>query len=184
MADQKDFSYYQVYLQAGIGQLQDYLLSDELFWPLGIQGYLNLTLGGLLYYQRCAHALVVTASEQRLYQKISSELDSSRTRWRVAWQRKATWEFQSRLRQWGQALNEIRHEAEKNVPYYHSEVRTRVILSLLIPEVGELTSADQEQYESQNVLLRTMLKTGAFIWGPELEPAFPQDEFWYLWGQP
>ena len=184
MADHQVFSYYQNYLQAGIAELQNYLLSDDLFRPMGLSGYPNLTLGGLLYFQRCASALAATDFQRNTFQKISTDLDVSRTRWRVAWEQKAARGFQSRLRQWGQVLNEIRSEPEKNAPYYRYEVRTRAMLTLLRPESGDLAPADREQYESQNLLLRALLQPSAFIWEPDLEPAFPQTEFWYLWGLP
>ncbi len=31
-----DFAYYRVYLQAGLQEVERYLLSNELFWPLNI----------------------------------------------------------------------------------------------------------------------------------------------------
>ena len=52
MVEPLDFTYYQNYLQAGLGNLETYLLSDQLFGHLGLASpvgrtYPNLTLGGL-----------------------------------------------------------------------------------------------------------------------------------------
>jgi hypothetical protein len=40
----------RAYLEAGIPELEDYLLSDELYWPISARGHNlpRLTIGGLL----------------------------------------------------------------------------------------------------------------------------------------
>ena len=183
-----DFAYYQVYLQAGIEEAEGYLLSDQLFWPLSIssapsaKSYPKLTLGGLLLYQAYARPLARTASQNVDLQQIENQIDALRTRWRVAWERKAGWEFTSRLRQWGNAIKEIRIDPENNLGYYRYEVRWRVILDFLQADLRDIEAASLEHLDSLDLLLRALFAPGNFIWEPELANEFPVDRFWYLWG--
>jgi len=184
------FSYYRVYLQAGIREAERYLLSNVLFWPLNIApavsepSYPNLTLGGLLLYGACARTLVETGSQIAEMRKIDSEIDMIRTRWQVAWDRKAAWEFKSRLRQWGNVLKEIRVDPEDNIAYYHYEVRPRVFLNLLQAEIKSIDPAHQEHLDGLDLMLGAIFAPGDFIWEPELASGFPVENFWYLWGVP
>lgn len=185
-----DFTYYRVYLQAGLQEVETYLLSNELFWPLnatasyGEPSYPKFTLGGFLFYEACAQSVVRSGSQNAAMRKIESELNTYRTRWQVAWIRKASWELKSRLRQWGNALTEIRLDPEEHSNYYRYEVRSRVLISLLLPEIKEIEPAHQEQLKGLDILLRALFKPGDFIWEPELSSSFPVDHFWYLWGLP
>ena len=184
-----NFAHYKVYLQAGIEEAEGYLLSDQLFWPLSISPrshekiYPNLTLGGLLLYRAFARPLVRTASQNIDLQQIENQIDALQTRWRVAWARKANWEFTSRLRQWGNAIKEIRIDPENTLGYYRYEVRWRVILDLLQADLRDIEPASLEHLESLDLLLRALFAPGSFIWEPELASEFPGDRFWYLWGE-
>jgi len=183
-----DFAYYQVYLQAGLQEAERYLLSNKLFWPLNIApasgepSYPNLTLGGLLLVSAYARLLARISSQNAAMQQIDTQVNGFRTRWQVAWGKKASWEFKSRLRQWGNILKEIRIDPEDNIPYYHYEVRLRVLLHLLQAEIKMIDPAQKEQLENLDLLLRALFAPGDFIWGPELAAGFPADKFWYLWG--
>ena len=189
MDNQPDFAFYQIYLEAGLAELESYLLSADLFWTVTAsatwqRSYPKLTLGGLLLYQKYAQLLAQTAPQRLACQKLDAQLKAQRTHWCVAWEKKAAWEFQSRLRQWSQSLKELRENPSENAAYYHSEVRTRLLLTLLQPEVGEIDPAYPEFLHTQDFLLQALLQPGAFIWEPELAPAFPQEAYWYLWGLP
>ena len=183
-----DFDYYRVYLQAGLREAERYLLSNELFWPLNIAsavgepGYPNLTLGVLLLYSTYGRALAGAGSQDAVFGRIENEIDAVRTRWQVAWEKKAAWEYESRLRQWGNVLKEIRIDPEDNIPYYSYEIRWRVIVHLLQAEIREIGPALQEHLDSLDLLLRALFAPGDFVWRPELAASFPVTDFWYLWG--
>jgi len=184
-----DFSYHQGYLRAGLAQIEGYLLSDELFWPLNISAstelsYPSLTLGGLLLHQKFARSLAQTAPQFVSLQKLESQLEALRLQWRVAWERKATREFRARLRQWENVLREIRSDPAEHTAYYRYEVRWRVILELLRGETRAIDLADLENLRGLDLLLRVLSAPGDFIWEPELAPAFPEGDYWYLWGLP
>jgi hypothetical protein len=185
-----DFFYYKVYLKAGIDEAERYLLSNDLFWPLsavppiGTPAYPSFTLGSFLFYQACIRPLALDQKQRTTIQQIDTEIDAIRTRWRVAWGRKADWEYKSRLRQWGNVLKEIRIDPEDNIDYYNYEVRLRVFLQLLGTEIKEIDLSYQEHLDGLDLLLRALFQAGGFIWDSELEPGFPADIYWYLWGIP
>jgi hypothetical protein len=107
-----------------------------------------------------------------------------RSRWQVAWERKASWEIGSRLRQWENVLKEIRLDPEEHLDFYRYEVRWRVLIQLLLSELKELEIAQQEQLNGLDLLLRALFAPGDFIWEPELAPGFPSVSYWFLWGHP
>jgi hypothetical protein len=183
-----DFDYYRKYLEAGHQEAERYLLSNDLFWTLNIAptfgepGYPNLTLGTLLLYETYARTLARTGSELAALDKIQANIHAVRNRWQVAWERKAAWEFKSRLRKWGDALKEIRIDPEDHIPYYHYDVRLRVLIDLLQDEIREVNPEFQEHLDSLDLLLRALFSHGDFIWDPDLAEGFPTDKYWYLWG--
>jgi hypothetical protein len=185
-----DFAYYRVYLQTGLQELEPYLLSNQLFWTvnaspsLGEPGYPKFTLGGFLFFGLCARTLAKTDSQVAAMYSVEAETNNYRTRWQVAWRRKASREFRSRLRQWGNVMKEIRLDPEEHLDYYRYEVRSRVFIQLLLSEISELETAQQEQLKGQDLLLRALFVPGDFIWEPELAPGFPSDPYWFLWGHP
>ena len=167
----------RAYLEAGIPELQSYLLSDELYWPITARGFdlPRLTIGGLL--------LAATRLQARgeHIDNLMSQLDTVRSKWRVAWETKAGREFQSRFNLWGNYLTDYRQNPEGFADSYPHEVRNRAMLELLqdempaeLPERGALSSLD--------TALRSSLIPGPFIWELELQPGFPREEYWFLYG--
>ena len=135
------------------------------------------------YFKIFARTLAQTGSELIAFEKIEVEIHKVRKKWQVAWEQKAAWEFKSRLRQWGNALKEIRVDPEDHVPYYPYEVRLRVLLDLLQAEIREIDPEFQEHLDSLDLLLRALFSPGNFIWDPDLTEGFPVEDFWYLWGR-
>jgi hypothetical protein len=184
------FAYYQVYLLAGLREVEAYLLSNQLFWTInaspafGEPTYPKFTLGGFLFFNECARSLAKGTTQVAALRSIEAEMNSYRSRWQVAWERKASWEIESRLRQWGNVLKEIRLDPEEHVDFYRYEVRWRVLLHLLLSAIRTVETAQQEQLDGLDLLLRALFEPGDFIWEPELAPGFPSNPYWYLWGMP
>ena len=158
------------FLEAALPELQTYLLSNTLFYPL-THPLPRLTLGGLLLAQRCLHAYEDASP-------LDLRLDMPRIKWRAAWEKKVAQELETRLMLWRNYLNEQRHNDELG-DYYAHEVRLRVMLGLLSTELGhepdELTALDQ--------LLRAKFRSGEFVWDEVLSKEFSRDDFWFLYGK-
>lgn len=178
------------YIQAGIDSLDDFLLSKNLFWPLtvappiGESPFPRLTLGGLLLSLTRLHARELIPSQRAKLNTLEFQYGHISYVRRGAWQRKGRREFLSRLRQWRIYLQELRQTPADHVPYYGNEVRTRVIMDLLIKRIDPLTNQYLDELSVLDTLLGTILDPKGFIWDPELIEGFPSKTFWYLWGQP
>jgi uncharacterized protein YukE len=167
----------RAYLEAGIPQLEDYLLSDELFWPITARGYNlpRLTIGGLLI------AKVRLQARGERIQDLTARLDAVRSKWRVAWEIKAGREFQSRFGLWGNYLTDYRQNPEGHADSYPHEVRNRAMLQLLMTELpSELPQ--REALSSLDGALRSSMVPGDFVWDPDLQSGFPREEYWFLYG--
>lgn len=157
------------YLRAGLGELKDYLLSDEVFWNAGSSQ--QLTLGNVLL------AKEYLDGEGKLPAAEAKQLAALKKEWRSAWEKKAEREFAARLRQWTQYLNELSEHPDRHASYYGTEARVRTLLELLAHEApgvrGQLTATDGA--------LRSLTTSGDFVWGKDAEAAFPKGKYWFLW---
>ena len=168
----------RAYLEAGVPELGQYLLSNELYWPVSARGYdlPRLTIGGLLLAQTR-----LEAHRERI-EPLVTQLETVRSKWRVAWETKAGREFQSRFGLWSNYLADYRQRPERYADAYPHEVRYRVMLHLL---QGEMSTSppEQEGLIRLDGVLRTSLSPGEFIWDADLIPGFPPEVYWYLYGK-
>jgi hypothetical protein len=182
------FEYDLNYLQAGEEVFEEYLLSSDLYWPVGIKAhsgsppYPRLTLGGMLLAQVRAHALAHTSEEQAELVKIDERLDALRDKWRVAWEKKATHEIRARLKLWSDFLSEYREHPDNNVDRYGYEVNRRVLLHLLKPD-ARISEVERDLIDTLDDFLKAALVPGDFVWDDDLAVGFPPDPYWYLYSQ-
>jgi hypothetical protein len=176
------------FLESGLVDLEGYLLSKELYWPVGVSApggsppYPRLTLGNLLLSRRRLSARSLGPGQQTELDRLNRRLEETRSRWRNAWEQKAQREFQVRLNLWRDFLNEYRESPSGNADRFRYEVTRRVLLELLEPEAGSVPQAEREMLSGLDGLLRVVFTSGGFIWEPELQAAFPVGTFWYLYG--
>ncbi len=183
-------SYDIQYLRAASEELETFLLSQKLYWPInagspsGEPAFPRLTLGGLLLANHRLQTRNLSPQEEHIYISIDTKIKSIQLQWRTAWERKAQWEFKSRLNQWQNYLTELRANPELHAAYYSSEVRLRVLLHLLEPAAKLLEPAYVEMLSSLDLVLKQLISQAEFLWDEEFRPSFPEETFWYLWGQP
>ncbi len=175
------------YLKFATEVLEDYLLSGDIFWPIsgGHTGHLpRLTLGGILLAETRSKARAKSGPQQTQLRHLQTAMEATRTRWHVAWERKAGQEFEVRLRQWAAFFNDYRQDAANQAAYYAYEVRLRVMLDLLLNQVGQnITPAALEMYHGLDAMLQAVFEPGDFVWETDLQDSFPKDKFYYLYGQ-
>jgi hypothetical protein len=183
-------SYDLKYLKAGIDELESYLLSKKLFWPIGAAApegdphFPRLTLGGILLSRARLHARDLPKSDAFEFHSLQKELDHWRSKWITAWERKAVREFNSRIRQWRHYLDELNQNPDRFVPYYDSQVRLRVLIEILLGEIRKHKNESIENLQNLDGFLRSVFVPGEFLWEPDLESGFDREKFWYLWGEP
>jgi hypothetical protein len=179
------------FLQAGIPELQGYLLSNELYWPLGLAApvgerpYPRMTIGWLLFAQTRARGWLNadrTSSQLGMAEDLRRELEQIRERWRTAWEKKAAQEFGSRLKLLTNYINDYQGDKASHANQYTFEVQRRVILQLLAGETDQISQTELDLLKGIDSVLRAALKPGKFVWDQKVAGAFPQETYWYLYG--
>ncbi len=115
--------------------------------------------------------------------KLVSDMNVIRDRWKVAWENKASHSFGVRVKMWRDYIEEYRLFPQDHADRYPYEVRLRAMLALLKAEVGTQSSAQIDLLSILDSYLAEVLIQGNFIWETELQPGFPQSVYWYLYGR-
>jgi hypothetical protein len=176
-------------LRSIAADLEAYLKSDIVFWSLSDAGsfhnhYPQLTLGSLLLALAKLRALggSLPPEAQTEMAELDRALEATRARWRANWLRKAEKEVETRVNAWARAVR------EQSPADYPAAVRSRLMLDLLLQDVGdEATPAEAQQrarLATLDSLLRHKFKPGGFDLDDDLQAAFPQEPYWYLYGKP
>jgi uncharacterized protein YukE len=169
-------------------EMRDYLLAKILYWPLqarapsGEPTYPMMTIGSVMLVMMQARALAMTTMQSMELDRVEIDLYTLRKRWRATWERKAHEEFHARLRRWSQFIVELRRQDEGFIPNYRYEVRWRVILELLTIDLDNISIVDQNILAECDQQLLAELIPGEFIWESGFADGFPQEVYWYLWG--
>jgi hypothetical protein len=152
------------YLDAGLPELQDYLLSKVLYWNLSVSFSLPpLTLGGLML------------ARQRLGPRADSQaaqIEALRSKWQTAWDAKASHEVRARSDLWMNYLQDYREFPESYVSEYAQQVRDRAMLTLL-----------GEEFNPFDESIKSVFVSGDFIWESKCAGNFQRDTFWFLFGK-
>ncbi|MBI3243019.1 MAG: hypothetical protein HYZ49_12070 [Chloroflexi bacterium] len=180
-------------LRAFLAEIELYLKSDVIYWPMGGQAFGQqmpaLTLGGLLFVRRTLSArrdqlVPAQASE---FDQLNRQAEAFFSRWPVNIEKKALKEISSRLNVWTATLDECTESPAACIENYHTTVNARVYLALLMP-LAVSQSAETEKLRARlaalDVRLRNMLFAGEFIWEADLASDFSREEFWFLYGRP
>lgn len=183
-----DIEYDLRYLEAGLDGLDEYLHSDEVYWPLqaaslpGEPAFPQLTLDGLLLSSARLRARQLNFQDEARFQRMQNELEAVRSKRRVAWEQKASRNFRARLTLWRNFIEEYRDEPEAHADRYAYEVTRRVQLELLKEDARQRTEADDDLLNLLDTVLQALLNPGDFIWDPDLEQGFPPSPYWFLYG--
>jgi hypothetical protein len=177
------------YLRAALVDLEGYLFSQEIYWPVGVTPphgdppYPRLTMGGILLSRKSLEARPMEPAQAVEMKELIHRLDETKLKWQVAWGTKAARSFSSRLNQWKNFIEEYRKEPGNNQDRYAYEVRGRTMLQLLQPETNEIPPGELELLAGLDLILADYFLEGSFVWGSELTPCFPTPQFYYLYGR-
>lgn len=166
----------KAFFEAGLQQLEVYLLSKELYWPASVHttDFTQVTLGAMLLVRERLKGWRTPGLAE-----LSAQMDATRSKWRSAWDAKASREVRARSELWKDYLVEARHASAESARQYPYQVRLRAILSFLLEDTREAPSDSLAALDAE---LRRMLRSGAFVWDSSLAWNFPQDSFWFLYG--
>lgn len=168
--------------------LEPYLLSRDLYWLPGISAkpgespYSTLTPGNLLLALKRAEALTTSPLEKMEFQKQRSRFEEIHNRWLSAWRSKCQQDFRNRLTLWTTFLEELFDDPEVNQDRYPFEVTRRVLLNLLLPHLLNLATAEEQLLLLADKRLKANWLRGDFVWESDLASAFPEVDYWFLYG--
>ncbi len=169
-----------------------YLESDVAWWDLGQADMPLLTIGGYLMRRRRLGAVehllddagrdALKAANATHDQAVSSRI--------VRFEERAMAEFGSRLREWTVYLRDlaVSRRLAADTERYNYLADTRVVLGELVAKLGESPFRLPDHIPADVAALDYRLKfrwtPGPFIWSPVWKVAYPQDEYWWLYGRP
>ncbi len=163
-------------LKAMTESLEPYLLAEATFWPLGGANMPQLSLGQYLLTERKLSGVAEAAP-------VRANAEATLDRWRSAAERKAGVELKTRAGVWRDRVRDLREGA--GLSRYDVDVTQRVMAQLLLERFTALERSEHAAgLRSSDSALRGAFVSGAFIWEAGLEPHFPPDGFWFLYGQP
>ncbi len=175
-----------------VPELERYLLSDELYWPVGGPalpgggGYPRLTFGGLfLALNRLKAVAAGLSSEDAARLARSKELlEIIRSKWSAAVDRKLAREIKARLDLWSTYLQECSENRAICADSYPQQVEYRAMLELLFFEISRIPPdfPHRDRLDIADRRLRAYFSKGEFVWDSVLQAAFSSDRFWFLYG--
>ena len=178
-----------ILVRAMLEDVEDYLLSNELFWPLDpstlreLPAHPRLTPGVLVLAleELNTQSVQMTPGQQAEYQKLNLQMQRVTRKWPEAIGRKAAREMNSRLNLWRVYINDLFDKVERPDNYVY-EVRHRVIFE----RNREFATRQSETKEIIQAIrpidasLQSFFTRREFIWDPRLRAAYPQKSYWFL----
>jgi hypothetical protein len=176
--------------EAMAAEMDSYLKSDVLFWPMEKGSMPRLTLGGYLMRQ---HRLL--ALKDLLDEEEKARLDAAVTQFNealvekiVRLEQRAHQELHARLRQWGEYLKDLARDNISSSAYYATAVEPRAMISALVNKLKlppyKLDDRIPQQIGVLDNNLRRRWQSGDFVWPEEWQTAYPQATYWWLYGRP
>lgn len=176
------------FLRASVPQLENYLLSDVLYYPITSEGgrqlsgdTTRLTLGNLLLSVRRLEVVTIPDTHKTDAAEHLGQVEHLHARWQANWKKKVSAEIPNRLRLWKNYLDDWQENSSSAAGEYRYNVRLRVILELLFVETDELFVQEKVLIHALDSRLKAKGTTGPFIWDQQYQSAFPMDPFWYLY---
>ena len=177
-------------LQVMADQMDDYLRSETLFWPMGYSDMPMLTLGGywLRQHRLTAFRALLTSAQQAQLDAAMQTFNTAVSDWVVRTEQRAHTELEARIRQWGEYLRDLADKKSAEVASYPAQVEVRAIIAALVNHLQQSPYALDQKLAGAAVSLdkglRARFASGEFVWPEEWQPAYPEAEYWYLYGRP
>lgn len=171
-------------------EMDEYLRSQTLFWPLSDSSLPRLTLGGFLMRQYRLIQLreMLEPGDQARLDAAIERFNEALIEKVVRFEQHAHEELHARLRQWSEYLRDLSKESFAAGDFYTSAVQTRVMIRALVDKLEmppyELDKRVITEIEAYDKALRNYWRPGDFVWPAEWQPAYPQWDYWWLYGRP
>lgn len=177
-------------LQEMAGQMEAYLMSETLFWSMQYSNMPKLTLGGywLRQHRLTALHMLLTGEQQADLSAAIKMFETAVSEWVVRTEQRAHTELEARIRQWSEYLRDVAGDGAAATANYGARVEVRAIMAALVNQMQQppykLNPSLVETIRQQDKALQARWQNGPFVWPNAWQPAYPQPEFWWLYGRP
>jgi hypothetical protein len=176
--------------QAMASEFEVYLESDVLYWqmdaswPRGDQ-LPKLTVGGFLERVKRLREAPLTPAQRAALEQAIRHFEHVRGAHHDRYMTRVVHDLRGRLDAWQWFLDDYAKQPEEQAPYYPAQVHTRLAIELLIEELGDRPqmAAPIHRLATLDDRLRADWIPDAFVWHHSLEPGFPKEQFWWLYGR-
>ena len=175
-------------------KLHEYILGDALYMPIR-GGFFRgsstpqLTIGAFLLRRRRLSQLrdELNAAAQAQLDATLAQHDNIQREWRMHYEKKLQQEVDSRLKMMVAFFRECSESPRDCAAAYPVEAMRRTIVQEI------LLAMDGFGYDRRELLpnvrhcdsgLRRYFRSDEFIWSSQLEPVYPREIFWWLYGAP
>ena len=179
--------------EAMVDELEAYLLSNELFWPISRQPapgqplFPRLTLGGLSLTldELSAQERALSPSLLARHGRLRFRFEALLTKWASAGEGKAVRELGSRINLWQAYLSELEESSRWAEEYAH-EVRQRVMATRLagVARLQPGALPHLQGLQDLDARLRRIFRRGKFVWDERLRAVYSEEDYWFLYGSP
>ena len=174
-------------------KLHEYILGDALYMPVS-GGFFRssstpqLTTGAFLLRRRLSQLRdELDAAAQAQLDATLAQHDDIQREWRMHYEKKLQQEVDSRLKTMVAFFRECSESPRDCAAAYPVEAMRRTIVQEI------MLAMDEFGYDKRELLpkvphcdsgLRRYFRSGEFIWSSPLEPVYPREIFWWLYGTP
>ncbi len=188
-----EIAYDLAVVEAMVAEMEPYLKSDLLYWRLSPAVPLRpaaplLTIGGVLLrtHRLGGQSDRLTPTQRNRLSAASDAFRVVTERWAAHTEKRMRRELDARLNSWQWFVDDCCERKQSCVAYYATEAELRTLLDLLIEAAAGFGNVAPQQ--RRLVLLdsqfRRWLRPGDFVWAALLEPVYPRNRFWWLYGRP
>lgn len=177
-------------LEVMVAEMDGYLMSEATHWTMEKGDMPKLTIGGCLMRRhrlQVVRETLAVRDQKRLGQAVNS-FDKALAQNVVRFEKRMHSELRARLSDWSNYLRHMASRMMADVNYYASIVDTRVVITAMIEELQKPTYHFDERIREQVTTLDQNLKgrwqDGPFVWPAIWQPAYPPEEYWWLYGRP
>jgi hypothetical protein len=162
-------------------ELDSYLDSTQLNWPLTRSAGI-LTPGNLLLSMKRTASVKTNLSDPE-FQDAKNTIEIIQKQRRSAWEKKIADEIPYRVRLWQNCIEDYLEDQIVDASI-RTQIRSRVIIDLLIDEARTVDPRTIGKIENLDEAFKQIIQPGAFLWDESLVDIFPQSKYWYLYLKP
>jgi hypothetical protein len=175
--------------------LPHYIRQDMLYGSVGSGGLFSsgnmpsMTIGALLMRMRRLHVLRDHLDQKQLarLRKVEHRNEEVRDEWRFHCEQKILREANSRLDAMLPFFSEYRKNPDFGAQVYKPEALRRTIVQELFFVIEEYQLGNDDLIKKMQAVdgqLRGCVGKSDFIWAEILQPAYPEETFWWLYRRP